>query len=149
MKYSFVYIMSNKNRTVLYIGVTNNIEERVKQHKSGCGSAFTKKYNATELLYFEKILRFDLAIDREKQLKNWHKEWKWNLIKTDNPELKDQAAEWFTEEELKEYCKQFVASEQFTNSGEILKQVQDDIATHNKIQILKQVQDDVTQNIRN
>ena len=149
MKYGFVYIMSNKNRTVLYVGVTNNIEERVKQHKSGRGSTFTKKYNATELLYFEKILRFDLAIDREKQLKNWHKEWKWNLIKTDNPELKDQAADWFTEAELEAYYKQFRASEQFTNAGEILKQVQDDVATQNPIKILKQVQDDVTQNIRN
>lgn len=112
MKYGFVYILSNKNRTVLYIGVTNNIEERVKQHKAGCGSSFTKRYNLIDLMYFEKILGFGLAIDREKQLKNWHKEWKWNLIKTDNPELKDLAADWFTEEELKDYLKEFRLSQQ-------------------------------------
>ncbi|MBI3134914.1 MAG: GIY-YIG nuclease family protein [Bacteroidetes bacterium] len=100
MKYGFVYIMSNKNRTVLYTGVTNNIETRVKQHKSGCGSVFTKRYAIVDLMYFEKILGFGLAIDREKQLKNWHKEWKWNLIKTENPELKDQAADWFTNADL-------------------------------------------------
>ncbi|MBE9490619.1 MAG: GIY-YIG nuclease family protein [Bacteroidetes bacterium] len=89
MKVGFVYLLSNKNRTVLYIGVTANLIRRIKQHKGAIGSIFTKKYNATDLLYFEKFTSIIEAIDREKQLKNWHKEWKWNLIKKNNPELRD------------------------------------------------------------
>ena len=89
MKESFVYIVSNKNRTVLYIGVTNNLQKRIEEHKNGVGSVFTKKYLVNELLYFEKFSAIDLAIEREKQLKNWHSDWKWNLIKELNPNLVD------------------------------------------------------------
>lgn len=95
MQQGFVYIMSNKNRTTLYIGVTNDLMRRVKEHKGLEGSAFTTKYKLTDLLYFETINGFQNAIDREKQLKNWHKEWKWNLIKETNPELKDLSEDWF------------------------------------------------------
>jgi putative endonuclease len=100
-KEGFVYIMSNKNRTTLYIGVTNDLEVRVLQHKAGL-SAFTKKYNLFDLIYFERILGMQDAIAREKQLKNWHKDWKWNLVKEYNPELLDLAADWFTKEEIEE-----------------------------------------------
>ena len=55
MKEGFVYIMSNKNRTTIYIGVTSELEHRVKAHKSGVGSVFTSKYNLTDLIYFERI----------------------------------------------------------------------------------------------
>ena len=103
VKDGFVYILSNKNRTTLYIGVTNNIENRMLMHKTGFGSAFTAKYKLTDLLYYERITGFRKAIDRETQFKNWHKEWKWNLIKEDNPELIDLAADWFTEKQLDEY----------------------------------------------
>lgn len=95
--------MSNKNRTTLYIGVTSNLERRMMEHKSGLGSTFTKRYNLHDLLYYEPITGMQNAIDREKQLKNWHKDWKWNLIKADNPDLKDLAKDWFTESEIKEY----------------------------------------------
>ncbi len=74
MQEGFVYIMSNKNRTTLYIGVTNDLMRRVKEHKALEGSVFTTKYKLTDLLYFETINGFQNAIDREKQLKNWHKE---------------------------------------------------------------------------
>jgi putative endonuclease len=94
MKTGFVYIMSNKNRTVLYIGVTSNLEARVLEHRSG-QSHFTKSYNCHYLLYFESIPGMQNAIDREKQLKNWRREWKWNLIKAENPELKDLAEGWY------------------------------------------------------
>lgn len=100
MKTGFVYILSNKNRTTLYIGVTSNLERRILRHKSGCGSVFTSRYHLTHLMYFEEIQGMQNAIDREKQLKNWHKAWKWNLITAENPELKDLAADWFTEEEI-------------------------------------------------
>lgn len=91
---AFVYIMSNQYKTVLYIGVTNDLERRVWEHKTGQGSDFTSKYRAFHLVYYEVISSISLAIKREKQLKNWHREWKLNLIKELNPELKDLAADW-------------------------------------------------------
>jgi putative endonuclease len=109
MKQGFVYIMSNKNRTTLYIGVTNNIERRVLEHKASCGSVFTSKYNLFDLLYWEKIDGMMRAIDREKQLKNWHSDWKWNLIKEENPTLVDLAKDWFTDEEIREYKRSLLA----------------------------------------
>ena len=87
MRKSFVYILSNKNRTVLYIGVTNNLQRRMNEHQESKGSLFTKKYNTTDLLYFEEFVSIINAIKREKQLKKWNKDWKWNLIKEKNPEL--------------------------------------------------------------
>ncbi|WP_298366189.1 GIY-YIG nuclease family protein [uncultured Lutibacter sp.] len=89
MKESFIYITSNKNRTVLYIGITSNLKRRIEEHKNGNGSYFSKKYNCNELIYFEKFTDISLAIKREKQLKNWHSDWKWNLIKEFNPQLID------------------------------------------------------------
>ncbi len=97
MKEAFVYIMSNKNRTATYIGVTNDIERRVMEHKSGEIKGFTSRYKLFDLVYVEHFLGIKQAIEREKQLKNWHKEWKWNLIKTQNPELKDLSEGWFNE----------------------------------------------------
>ena len=88
MKQSFVYILTNTYRTTFYIGITSNLEKRILEHKQGIGSAFTKKYNLLDLIYFEKFSDIHQAISREKQLKNWHKEWKINLIKKVNPTLK-------------------------------------------------------------
>ena len=93
MKESYIYITSNKNRTVLYIGVTSNLKKRIEQHKNDKGSVFTKKYNCNNLIYYEKFSDIDLAIIREKQLKNWHSDWKWNLIKDFNPDLIDLYSE--------------------------------------------------------
>jgi putative endonuclease len=93
VKIGFVYIMSNKNRTTFYIGVTNNIERRVEEHKLG-KSGFSSRYNLFDFMYYERIIGFRNAIDREKQLKRWHRQWKINLIKKMNPEMKDLAAEW-------------------------------------------------------
>ena len=89
MKKSYVYILSNKNRTVLYIGVTTDLIKRVEYHKKGDGSVFTKKYNLNELMHFEIFNDITLAIKREKQLKKWNKDWKWDLIKESNPEMLD------------------------------------------------------------
>ena len=88
-----VYIVSNKDRTVLYIGVTNDLWTRMVQHREGIGSQFTKKYKCHYLLYYETFERIGDAIDREKQLKNWRREWKENLIKTINPLFKDLTEE--------------------------------------------------------
>ena len=103
MKTGYVYIVSNKNRTTLYVGVTSKLKIRILQHKAGVGSVFTSRYNLHDLLHFETIPRIGKAIKREKQLKNWHTDWKWNLIKKTNPELKDLAADWYTPEEIAEY----------------------------------------------
>ncbi|AMC10140.1 hypothetical protein Lupro_02250 [Lutibacter profundi] len=89
MKENFIYILSNKNRKVLYIGVTSNLLKRIEEHKNGIGSIFTKKYNVHDLLYVEEFNDINLAIKREKQLKNWNKAWEWNLIKETNPNLID------------------------------------------------------------
>ena len=83
--------MSNTNNTTLYIGVTNDIERRVQEHKSGQIPGFTQKYNCTKLVYYEKYSDIDQAIEREKKLKKWRREKKDWLIKTKNPELKDLA----------------------------------------------------------
>lgn len=88
-KNGIVYILSNYKRTVLYIGVTSNLDKRIINHKYGSGSKFTAKYNLNVLLYFEQYPNINEAIEREKQLKNWHREWKFNLIKESNPEMKD------------------------------------------------------------
>ena len=97
MKNAYVYIMTNQFRTTFYIGVTNNLARRVEEHKLGIGSAFTKKYNLKDLIYYELIRDMKQAILREKELKKWHREWKINLIKSVNPEMKDVSAtglEW-------------------------------------------------------
>lgn len=88
-KNGFVYILSNASRNTLYIGVTSVLDERIIDHKYGRGSKFTAKYNLNVLLYYEKYPNLREAIEREKQLKNWHREWKLNLIKETNPELED------------------------------------------------------------
>lgn len=94
-KQYFVYIMSNgyrKNPT-LYIGVTNCIERRVFEHKNKSNKGFTREYNLDKLVYLENCSSAYDAISRENQLKNWHREWKLNLIREHNPRLEDLARE--------------------------------------------------------
>ena len=81
--------MSNKYRTTFYIGVTANLESRVWQHINGEGSVFVKRYKLHDLMFYEHFEKIADAIDREKQLKNWHHDWKITLIKSMNPEMKD------------------------------------------------------------
>jgi len=89
MQLSYVYILTNSSKTVLYVGVTSDLAKRIIEHKQGIGSAFTKRYNVKFLIYFEQFTDISQAILREKQLKNWHKEWKWNLIKEANSALEE------------------------------------------------------------
>jgi putative endonuclease len=95
MRKGFVYIMSNNKRTTFYIGVTSAIKRRVLEHKSGNGSVFTSKYNLVDLVHYEIIEGMAECIQREKQLKNWHRDWKINLIRENNPEMIDLAADWY------------------------------------------------------
>ncbi|MEP5611646.1 MAG: GIY-YIG nuclease family protein [Cyclobacteriaceae bacterium] len=100
MKRGYVYILTNSSRTSLYVGVTNDIERRTLQHKAGIGSKHTTKYKLKLLMHFETCPNIYSAIAREKQLKNWHREWKWNLIKELNPDFKDLASDWFDQEDI-------------------------------------------------
>jgi len=88
MKLSYVYILANEYRTTFYIGMTANLKERMDQYKNELGSKFTLKYNVKDLIYFEEFTDINQAILREKKLKNWHHDWKINLIKEMNPTLK-------------------------------------------------------------
>jgi putative endonuclease len=86
----YVYIMSNAKNSPLYVGMTSNLEKRIWEHKNKLvEGSFTSKYNLTKLLYWEMCEDVNSIITRKKQLKNWHKSWKLNLIKTTNPKLKD------------------------------------------------------------
>ncbi|WP_319501242.1 GIY-YIG nuclease family protein [uncultured Draconibacterium sp.] len=70
----FVYIMTNKNKTVLYIGVTGDLQKRIFEHENGIIPGFSKKYNCHYLVYYEHFQNINEAIDREKQLKKWRQE---------------------------------------------------------------------------
>jgi len=87
MDIDYCYLLSNKNRTVLYVGYTEDLKTRIVQHKKGNGAVFTRKYSVYDLVYFEEFDNKKNAKSREKHLKNWHKEWKWNLVKEENPKL--------------------------------------------------------------
>ncbi|EDP95658.1 GIY-YIG nuclease family protein [Kordia algicida OT-1] len=87
MRKSYIYIITNKYRTTFYIGITANLKTRSIAHANSKGSVFTKKYNLTDLVYFEEFLDINQAIAREKQLKNWKRDWKIELIKKLNPTL--------------------------------------------------------------
>ena len=85
----YTYIMSNKNDTTLYIGVTDNLERRVQEHRAGLNAGFTKKYNCHKLVYFECYSDISQAIEREKQLKHWSRAKKDNLIDSVNKDRLD------------------------------------------------------------
>ncbi|VAX21377.1 Excinuclease ABC, C subunit-like [hydrothermal vent metagenome] len=88
-KWFYVYIMTNKNDTVLYTGVTNNLERRVYEHKNKLSEGFTEKYNVTKLVYYESTKNALSAIGREKQIKGWVRKKKVSLIEEVNPDWED------------------------------------------------------------
>ena len=89
-----VYIMANYSETSLYIGVTSNLQKRVWEHKNKVVKGFTEKYNVDKLVYYELTDSIEAAINKEKQLKRWHRQWKINLIKEMNPDFKDLSLDW-------------------------------------------------------
>ncbi|WP_179318752.1 GIY-YIG nuclease family protein [Winogradskyella helgolandensis] len=95
MKYWYVYIMANKPNGVIYIGVTDNIEERVKEHKLKVyPKSFTAKYNCDKLVYFEDFENGKEAEKREKNFKKWKRVWKVELIEEMNPSWSDLSTNW-------------------------------------------------------
>ena len=81
--------MTNKKKGTLYTGVTNNLLTRVWQHKNTLIEGFTKRYSLWILVYFEQYSCTQLAIKREKQIKNWQRKWKLELIEKVNPKWRD------------------------------------------------------------
>ena len=91
----WVYILASKRNGTLYIGVTNNIERRVLEHKNEINNSFTKKYNIKQLVYFEEFNDINDAILREKRFKKWKRKWKLYLIESNNPQWKDLSEGWY------------------------------------------------------
>ena len=89
MKQPAIYILSNDSNTVIYVGVTSNLIQRVFQHKQKIAEGFSKRYNVYKLVYFELYENMDSAIYREKRLKKWQRKWKERLIKKVNPDWRD------------------------------------------------------------
>lgn len=88
-KQFYIYILSNHSRTVLYTGITSNLVKRVYQHKNELAEGFTKKYKVHDLVYFETYDDPTSAIEREKQIKNYSRKRKEQIILKFNPEVKD------------------------------------------------------------
>jgi putative endonuclease len=117
MKQPCVYIVTNKNRTNLYIGVTSNLIQRIYQHKNHLTKGFTDRYNCEYLVYYETHEMMDSAITREKQLKKWKQEWKLKLIEEKNPNWWDLYNEITGLKDLKN-LEQFLGSRiQSANQG--------------------------------
>ena len=85
----YVYILASKSYGTLYIGMTNDLERRMYEHKNELISGFTKDYNVKRLVYFEDTTDVHAALEREKQLKKWKRVWKIDLIMKDNPSWRD------------------------------------------------------------
>jgi putative endonuclease len=85
----YIYILSNHDRSALYIGVTSDLKRRIAEHRAGKGCTFTSRHQLTQLLYFESFNVIVHAKEREKQLNHWHNEWKWELVRENNPKMID------------------------------------------------------------
>ena len=90
----YVYLITNWNNKVMYVGVTNNMERRIYEHKNKLIKGFTKKYNVNKLVYFEETQDVISAINREKEIKKWRREKKNQLVDKINPTWKDLSLEW-------------------------------------------------------
>lgn len=89
----YVYLLMNWNHNVMYVGITNNLDRRVYEHKNILVKGFTEKYNVNKLVYFEESRDAIAAISREKEIKKWRREKKNDLVHGINPEWKDLSLE--------------------------------------------------------
>jgi putative endonuclease len=90
----YVYLVTNWNNKVMYLGVTNNVERRLYEHKNKLVKGFTEKYNVNKLVYFEETQDVTAAIAREKEIKKWRREKKNQLVNRMNPNWKDLSSGW-------------------------------------------------------
>jgi putative endonuclease len=96
-KGGWVYIMANRYRGGMYVGVSANVLQRVQQHREGTGSKHVADYNKKRLVYAERHDSILSAIAREKLIKKWQREWKFALIEAGNPDWRDLWDDWFPE----------------------------------------------------
>jgi putative endonuclease len=97
----YVYLLSNKNNTVIYTGVTNDLERRMLEHKAMVNLSFTSKYNCSKLVYYEEFQWVEEAIAREKQIKGGSRHKKEILINSSNILWDDLSNDWFSDEDIK------------------------------------------------
>jgi len=90
----YVYLLTNWNDKVMYVGVTNNLEKRIYEHKNKLVKGFTERYNVCKLVYYEESNDIMAAIEREREIKKWRIEKKDYLVKQANSEWKDLSSEW-------------------------------------------------------
>ncbi|WP_417457455.1 GIY-YIG nuclease family protein [Kordiimonas sp.] len=88
-KQGYTYILASKKHGTLYIGVTSDLVKRTWEHREDQADGFTRKYGVQTLVHFESFDDIKFAIEREKQLKRWHRQWKINLIEEHNPDWED------------------------------------------------------------
>jgi putative endonuclease len=91
----YVYILSNLKNGTIYIGLTNDLERRMFEHKNELVEGFSKNYNLDKLVYFEQFQYVNDAIKQEKQIKNWNGQWKIDLIEDDNIDWNDLSFDWY------------------------------------------------------
>jgi len=94
----YVYLLTNWNNNVIYVGATNNLERRIYEHKNKLVKGFTEKYNVNKLVYFEETQDVTVAIEREKEIKKWRREKKNKLVNLMNPKWDDLSSGWFGNE---------------------------------------------------
>ena len=97
----YVYLLTNWNNKVMYVGVTNNLERRMYEHKNKLVQGFTQKYNVDKLVYFEETRDVYAALEREKEIKKWRREKKNALVLKDNEEWRDLSEGWLEDFSLR------------------------------------------------
>jgi len=85
----YVYLLTNWNNKVIYVGITNDLERRIYEHKEKCVKGFTEKYNVNKLVYYEQTPDINAALNREKEIKKWRREKKNRLVVNTNPLWRD------------------------------------------------------------
>jgi putative endonuclease len=95
----YVYILASRRNGTLYIGVTNDLQRRLYEHKNDLVEGFTSKYNIHHLVYYEMATDVHAALQREKQFKRWTRKWKIELIEKTNPDWCDLASDWFSDQQ--------------------------------------------------
>ena len=106
-KKAYIYFITNRNNNVLYIGVTNDLPRRMAEYKAKVNKGFTYRYNCDQLVYFEAFSSITDAIRREKQLKNWKRAWKNELVQKENPQWKDLSKDIGVDDDLIEAVREF------------------------------------------
>jgi putative endonuclease len=91
----YVYILTTRKNTVLYTGITSDLGRRVYEHQNGLNRGFTKKYNVNKLVYAKRFSDVEIAIHREKCIKEWKRNWKIGLIEKANPDWLDLSNQYF------------------------------------------------------